>query len=155
MIRRQHQHIIVPHDFHDLGKPIVEVLECVRIAVDITPVAVEHVEIDEIGEDDRVVVVFPDRFEGRVEKRRVAVCLDLLRDALVGIDIGYLADADDIAALLHELIEHGRHVWRRGQVATVPGAYVGIGSVADKRPRDDATDVVFVDEFARDVAEFV
>jgi hypothetical protein len=41
------------------------------------------------------------------------------------------------------------------QVAAVAGAYIGIGSVADERTCDDATDVVLIDKLASDVTKIV
>ena len=71
------------------------------------------------------------------------------------VDVGDLADADDVAAGIDEFVEHGRCVRRRGQVATVAGADEARCIVADERTRDNTTDPVFVDELTRDVAELV
>ena len=117
--------------------------------------SVQHVEVDEIREYDRTVARLRQGLERRIEQSRIAARLDLPRDALIGVDIGNLANTDDLSAGRHELVEHRRQMWQRRQVAPVTGTHVILRAVTDERPRDDAADVVVVDQLAGYVAEFV
>ena len=62
--------------------------------------AVEHVEIDEIGEDEIAVLGLVHGLQRRVEQCHVAVGLDQPADALMREDIGDLADGVNGAAAL-------------------------------------------------------
>ncbi len=93
------------------------------------------------------------RLQRRVEQRGVAAGLDLLRDALVRIDVGDLADADHLPARRDELVEHRVRVRRRRQVAAVARAYIRVRTVPDERTRNNAADLVLIDEFPRDVTK--
>ena len=64
------------------------------IAGDVAAVAVFLVEIDEIGHDEGAVGGHFHGFEGAVEQHHVARRLDLVGDAVAGIDVGNLADGD-------------------------------------------------------------
>jgi hypothetical protein len=44
---------------------------------------------------------------------------------------------------------------RRRKVAPVAGSNVAVGTVADERPRDDAADVVVIDQLAGYIADIV
>ena len=116
---------------------------------------VEHVEVDEVGEHDRAIARFCQGLERRIEQSRIAAGFHLLRNTLVRKNVRDLADTDDVAAGRDELVQHGRRVRRRRQVAPVAGTDVVLGTVADERPRDDTADVVLVDQLAGNVAEIV
>ena len=152
---RDEQQVVAPQDCEELGQSAVEVLERGGVAVHVAAMPVEHVEVDEIGEYDRAVRCCVERLERGIEQRCVAGRLDLFRDALVGIDVRDLADADHAAAGGDELVQHGLRRRRRREVAPVAGAREVVGAVADEGPRDDPPDAVFVDEFARDLAQLV
>ncbi len=155
MISAKNQQVVVTHPPRQLRQPAVEILERARITFGITAMTIEHVEVDKIGEDDRAVACLFHHRQRRVEQRGVAARLDLPRNALVRINVGDFSNADDIAAALDQLVEYGRRMRRRRQVASVTGADIAIGTVANKRPRDDPADPVFIDKFTSNVAEVI
>ncbi len=67
------------------------------IAGDVAAVAVELVEVDEVGEDEVAVLGLAHRFQRGGELRLVVGRLQDLGDAAAGEDVGDLADAPDVA----------------------------------------------------------
>ena len=71
------------------------------------------------------------------------------------IDVGDLADADDDAAGLLELVEQRWGMRGCRQVAPITGTHIVVRCVADERPRYDPTHFVFVYELSCDIAKLV
>ncbi len=155
MIGAQHQQVVVAQHRSQLRQSHVEFLQRVRIAFDVTAVPVQHVEVDEIGEHERAIGRALPRLQRRVEQRGIAGGLHLATDTPVRVDIGDLADADDLAAGLHQLVEHRVRRRRHGQVAAIARAFEVAAIGADERPRNHPAHVVVVDQLARDIADVV
>ena len=105
------------------GQARIERFQRGRIARHVAAVAVERVEVDEVGEDERAVRGVPCFRERRVEHRHVVLRQDGARDAAMGEDVGDLADRHHGAAGRGDAIEQGVGVRRRGQVLAVGGAF--------------------------------
>ena len=82
----------------EFGEVSVEVLRARRVSGGVAAVAVEGVEVDEVGHDDGVVVGAVDGVEGGSPEGGVTGGADFFGDAGVGVDVGDFADADDGAA---------------------------------------------------------
>src|SRR5210317_166130 len=114
--------------------------------------AVEHVEVDEVGENDRVIAGRIHFTKRHIKQRFVAAGFDLSCYALMCIDVGDFADTDNIPALFHELVEDCGCMWWRGQVPAVSRTDIAVRPVTNKWPCDDASDVVLIHELSRDLA---
>ena len=108
MIGADDQEIVVTHAIHEFRQALVEVLQCVGVTPDVAPVTVQHVEVDEVREDDGAVRRGRESLECGVEQGGIAGCLYLPRYTLVSVNIGNLADADDVATGRDEFVEYGR-----------------------------------------------
>ena len=100
----------------------IERLERGCIAGDVAAMAVEHVEIDEIGEHQAAVRSLVNGREARVEERHVAIGLCQLGHALMREDVADLADRVNRAPGFRQPVEDR---WLRRQhriVAPVAGA---------------------------------
>src|SRR4051812_11239668 len=56
MVRRDHHKIIVLKPFEELGQPAVELFKRQCVAGGVAPVAVDGIEINEVGEQDSAVL---------------------------------------------------------------------------------------------------
>ena len=81
------------------GQAPVERFERRGIARHVAAMAVEHVEIDEVREQDAAVGRAVELLQRFFEQRFVSVGAEALRDALLGEDVADLADADHFAAV--------------------------------------------------------
>jgi hypothetical protein len=115
--------------------------------------AVERVEVDEVGEDQVAVAGVVHRAQRGVEQRHVAGRLAHFGDAAMRVDVADLADADHLAAAPGDAVEQRRLRRRHGIVAAVGGALEVGRRLADEGPGDDAADVQRVDQPANDLAE--
>ena len=136
----QDQQIVRAQRGDELGQPGVEGLERRGVAGDVAAVAVDRVEIDEVGEDEVAVAGHVDGVEGAVEQRHVAAALDLVGDAVAGEDVGDLADGVDLAGRPLDPVEQRRLGRRDREVAAVAGAVEARRGLADERPGDDTAD---------------
>ncbi len=151
----QHHHIALLHQLEQLRQTGVEVLQRVGVALHVTAVAVGGVEVHEVGEDDGVVTGGLHLFQGSVPQLGQTGALHLLGDALLGIDVGDLADGDHLAARVLHVVQHGRRRRQHGVVVTVAGALEVALATAHERTRDDAADVVGLQQLAHDVAQLI
>ena len=147
--------VVIVHFLEQLGQATVKILERFRISGRITAVPIEHVEIDEVGKHDRSVRRGLERLERGIEQSRITRCLDFLCYTFVSVDVRNLADADDFAPTLDELVQHGRCGRRCRQVFAVSGANEVIFVRANEGPCDDPADVIIVNEFASNVTELI
>ena len=132
------------------GQPAIEILQRACIAGNVAPVAVQHVEINEIDQNQRVVWRGRGFGEERIEQRGVAVRLDLASGSHMGVDIPHLADGDHRTARRLVQREQGRRGRRHGEVLAVAGAAKVLGARSDKRAGDDAADIVGLHKRAGD-----
>ena len=71
------------------------------------------------------------------------------------VNIGDLANTDDISPTRDQLVEHGVCVWWRRKVTTIACANVGVRPISDERSRNDSTYVVLIDELSRNIAKVI
>ena len=71
------------------------------------------------------------------------------------INVRDLADADYFTSAGRELVEHRIGVrWRR-QIPAIACTDIAIRTIANERPRDHTTNVVFINQLSGDVAQRV
>ena len=66
MIGGDHHHVVVTHRRLDLRQSCVEMLERFRVAFRVAAVAIQHVEIDEVREDQTARRIVQ-RFDGLID----------------------------------------------------------------------------------------
>ena len=98
MIGAKNQQVVFLHFAKQLGQTLIEIFQCRRVTRHIAPVAIEHVEVDEIRKHDRPIAGLLHCLQRGIEQGLVAAGFHLVGDALVRLNIGNLANADDIAA---------------------------------------------------------
>ncbi|MNJ19648.1 hypothetical protein D3C77_139710 [compost metagenome] len=133
----------------------VEILKRIGVALDVTAVAVGGVEVHEVGEDYGVVTGGLHLFQGSVPQLGQACALHLLGDALLGIDVGNLADGDHLATRILHVVQHGRRRRQHRVVVTVAGALEVALAAAHERTGDDAAYVVGLQQLAHYVAQLI
>ena len=139
----------------EFGQPPIELFQRRGVARHVAAVAEQHVEIDEIGEQEIAVLQPLERGQRGVEQGVVAGRLDDFAHPLMGEDIADLADADDAPTGGHHPVQQRRFGWRNRIVAPIGGAFETPGIVADKGPGDDPADVQRIDQAPRDLAGLV
>lgn len=127
-------------------QPRVERLECCGISRHVAAVTIDHVEIDEIGENQIAILGFVHGLQRRIHQRHVAVGLDDPGNALMGEDIADLADGMHRALCLDETIEQRRLRRQHGEIAAVSGPLEGRCGLADERAGNDAADIVRIEQ---------
>ena len=82
---------------------------------------------------------------------------DFFADTGVGVDVGYFADADDVAAGFDDFLQNGGRGGRNGVVVAVAGAFEICRAVANEWPGDDAADgqVAVIENLAGGFTEVV
>ncbi|MNE94408.1 hypothetical protein D3C80_1923670 [compost metagenome] len=83
----------------------VECFQSCRISGNIPPVAVEHIEINEIGENQIAVLRLIDCLERGFHQGFIAICLDHTADALMRINVTYLANRVHLAVSSNQPVE--------------------------------------------------
>ncbi len=141
----EHEQVVGAEGGAELGEAGVEGGERGRVAVGVAAVTVERVEADQVREDQTV-----DAARERLDRAGHAVVVVLgvhvARDTSVGVDVGDLADAHDLAAGFDERVENGGDRRLDGEVAAaLVEAAPGAGG-AGEGARDDARDEVVADE---------
>ena len=155
MVGGQHHHVAILQQVEQLRQAGVEVLQRIGVALDVTAVTVGGVEVHEVGEDDGLVTGRFHLFQSPVPQLGQTGPLHLLGDALLGIDVGDLADGDHLATRLLHVVQHGRRRRQHGVVVAVAGALEVALAAAHERTRDDAADVVGLQQLAHDVAQLI
>src|SRR5687767_4240797 len=117
--------------------------------------AIEHVEIDEIGEEQPAVLEIGHQAERRFEQRLIADRLDLLARARMRIDVADLADGYDLAPRLRQTVEQGRRGRRNRIILAVAGAGEIARIGADEGPRYDAADIEIIGKLTGDLAGLI
>src|SRR5690606_1355303 len=95
------------------------------------------------------------RLERPVEKLGNAGALELMGDAGAGIDVGNLADGEDLVAGRPVAVEQGRLGRGNGVVAPIAGALEGLRAVPEKGPGNDAADLQRFGQREGDAANLV
>ncbi len=147
VVGRHRQHVTGTQAREEAGHRAVELLERAAVPGGVVAVAVEHVEVDQVHEDEPAV----DRLEealGPGEPVGVAVGVDLVGDALAVEDVGDLPHPYHRDPVVHQALQHRGRRRRDGEVLAVVGPRVGPGD-PHERPRDDARDPPRVEELPR------
>ncbi len=121
-----------------------------RIALGVTAVAVDHVVVDEVGDDQAGVLFLGPLFDKRLGVGVVAG-VNGFGDAPVTVDVLDFADGIDGDVFFDKAFEDGFFVRQVGEILAVLGALEGAG-LADEGAGDDAADAQGVAEAAGDVA---
>ena len=112
-------------------------------------------EIYKVGEHDRSIRCTSQRIQRRVEKCLIPRRLDLPADTLVRINVRDLANTDHFTPAFNQLVEEcRRRRWCR-QITAIAGTNEIHSIGADEWPRNNATDVVVVNQVTRNIAESV
>src|SRR4029453_11123555 len=72
MVRTEYEDVVGRETAKELGEATVEVFECRCVPLDVATVSVQHVEVDEVGEDDRAIRSRFQCGQGALKQRRVA-----------------------------------------------------------------------------------
>src|SRR5262245_2082328 len=148
VIGRDDQKIARLQPIERLRQLRIEGLKGGGIAPWIAAMAVEHVEIDEIGEQKPAVLESGHGGERRFEERLVAHRLDLAPGARMRIDVADLANRHHLTPSLREPVEQGRRRRRYRIILAVAGAREIARIRADKGPGDDAADIELIGKLA-------
>lgn len=144
------EEVVVIQGWEEGGEPGVGLFDSVCVAFGVTAVAVEHIVVDEIGEDEAgLFFMEPLRDEGGgvvVIAGVAGFC-----DSAVGVDILDFSDGVDGDAGIFETFEDGGLAGLVSEIAAIFGSGVMAG-VADEGASDDAADLEGVTEAACDLA---
>ncbi len=153
MIGRQDCDIARLHLAMNFRQTLIERLQRGRIACNIAAVAVIHVEIDEVGEDEIAVQSLIHGFERRLHQGIVTIGLDHPRHALMRIDIADLADCQDLAVPLDKAVKKRRLRRQNRKVAPVARSSKCRRTLPDEGACDDAADIQRIEDLADDLAQ--
>src|SRR5206468_3925925 len=96
---RDHQQIVCSQPIQQLGNSRVKSFERSGVSVDIAPVSMNSIEVDEIREKKSPVFEATPTLQRAVEQSVVAVALLVTAGSAVCEDIVDLSDGDDVAPL--------------------------------------------------------
>ena len=160
MVGGEQQQVVVVERGEQLRQAGIEVLQRSGVARHVPAVAIDRIEIDEVGHDHgRAVAGFVGGArhfgQGGLHQRVVAAGFDLVGNAAVGVDVGDLANRHHFTAGLSQLLQHGGAGRLNAVVAAIAGAGKAFAVVADERAGDDAANVVRLQQFAYGFAQGV
>ena len=135
-----HHQIVRPHLLHERRKPAVELRQRGGVAVDVPPVAVEHVEVHQVDEAQAGEVLVGVG-QGLGHAVGVALGVDVFRRPLSREDVVDLAHGDGVEARVLEGVEHRLLRRLQREVVAVGGAGV-VAAAADEGTGDDAAHAV-------------
>ena len=154
MVGGDEQQISGAEGSKEIGDPEIDGFEGLRVAFRVVPVAVKHVEIDEIDENEAVGMIL-EGVEGPLHALGVGFGFVGGGDPAIEEDVGDLADADNGVSGFGEAVEEHAGRGRDGIVVAVGGPGEGAGS-AKEGAGDDAADFVFpAQEITGDLAAAV
>ena len=145
MVGGDHDQVAFLELGHEFRQATIHFAQRVSIAFDVAAVAEGLVEIDEVHERERLVLHFIGRLQQRFEQRHVVDALHDARDALGGENVADLAQADDFAARILDVVEQGL-AWRRHRIVVAIGRARVVAIAARERAGDEAADVVRFDQ---------
>ena len=123
-----------PGDGRERG---VDLRQRTSVPVGIPPMAIEHVGIDQVDEEEARQHRLQ-HFRGPAQSVRISLGVHRLGDALAVVDVGDLAQPHGPHALLRQAIQDRSLRRRLREVPAIVGALEPSLRVADERPRDDA-----------------
>ncbi len=148
MVGRDDDQVVLAQPGFDFRQAAIESLQSIGVAPGVATMPVDHVELDQIDEEQSVEV-FHEELQhgvaaGLIVRRVVGAC-----DASAGKNILDLSDGQDVPVGVFQLVQQdGGHGFER-VVPTVAGAGETVGIVAKERPGDDAADgMLAVEDFA-------
>jgi len=150
----ENEEIAAGEKWKEIGEGGVEFFEGAGKAFNVFAMAVEHVEVDEIAEDE-AVGTFVKRGDEFVDAVGVGSGCDVVADAAAVVDVVDFADAEDGDALFGEDVEkHG--FGRVDGVVVASRSTCEVAGSAVERAGDDATNAVgALQKFAGNFAHFV
>jgi hypothetical protein len=117
VVGREYDQVAVLQLGHEFRQARVQFVQRIGVAGDVAAVAEVHVEVDEVDERERLVARFVGYFEQAVKERHIVRALDQACDALPRIDVADLAEGEDVAARILDVIQQRRRDRRHGVVA--------------------------------------
>src|SRR5947209_16249263 len=114
--------------------------------------AEEHVEVNQVGEDESIVAFRP-KFRDALHSFRVRPCRKRLRQTLTGKDVADFPDADHITPALANRVEHTAR-WLHRVIMPARRA-AEVTGFASKWSCDDAADSMFIRKPTRDFADLI
>ena len=152
MIRRDDGDVTGPHHGPKARQPGIEGFQRGRIPGNIAAMAVQRIEVHEVGQGQRTRRGGRGCLQRRLHQCGIAVGLDLLAGAGMGEDVADLANRPHRPARLRQAVEQCRFGRHHRQVLAIAGAAEAAGRT-DEGPRDDPADIVGIDETPRDAAD--
>ena len=133
MIRCNDHQVVGLEPAQQLGKVGIECLEGRGVAGDVAPVAIDRVEVDEVGEQQTSVRQVIPAFQQAIEQRIIAVAPLVEAGSTMGKDVVDLSDRDDIAVLRRGNIQNGWFRRRYRKIAPVGGSFEILTVRTDER----------------------
>ncbi len=153
MIRCDNQQILAAEQREVAFQPLVCLHQGIRIALRIAAVAVEHVEVNVVGED-QAALFLSCPFRHLLLRSQVVPGVFRFCDAAMREDVFDFADGVDGNAAVGETFENGLFFRLERKVAPVLRALERAGG-AEEGAGDDAADLVFVAQLSSDFAGLV
>ena len=158
MVGGEQQQVVVIEGGEQLRQAGIEVLQRGGVARYVPAMAVDRIEIHEVGHDHGRAVAglvggARDFRQGGIHQGIVAAGFDLVGNAAVGVDVGDLANRHHFTTGVGKLLQHGGAGRLNAVVAAIAGAGKAFTIVADKRAGDDAANVVGLQQLAHGFAE--
>ena len=136
-----HQNIIRLHVRLDLRQLLIKISQCLRIAVHISSMAVEHVIIHQIDKAESFEILVQ-IFQCPLNAFCVAGSVYMLGNALAYENILDLTHSNDILTGSLQLIQHGPCGRQQGKIVS-SGSTGIMSALTDKRSRNDTAHTVF------------
>ena len=151
MVGGDHHQILLPQPGQELSQPGVKLRQCLRVAVNVPAVAVEHVKIHQVHKA-QTVEILPGVVHGMVHTVSVALVEHMLRGALTGKNIVDLAHSDGIQPGGLDGVQHGGCGRLQGEVMPVTGPPEAVHRISHKGTGDDPAHAVLSPEDASGLA---
>ena len=148
----EQQQVVVIEGGEQLRQAGIEVLQRGGVARYVPAMAVDRIEIHEVGHDHGRAVAglvggARDFRQGGIHQGIVAAGFDLVGNAAVGVDVGDLANRHHFTTGVGKLLQHGGAGRLNAVVAAIAGAGKAFTVVADKRAGDYTANVVGLQQF--------
>src|SRR4051812_32837206 len=155
MIRCNDHDIVGLEPAQQLGKAGIECLEGRGVAGDVAPMAIDRVEVDEVGEQQTSVWQVIPAFQHAIEQCVIPIAPLVEAGSTMSKNIVNLSNRDDIAALGRGDIQNGRLRRRYRKIAPVRGSPEILAPHTNEGPGDYTTDIEGIDQPAGDRADLV
>ena len=112
VVGRDHEQIVLLHFPEDFGKALIKIGEGSGVAVNVVAVAVKHVIVNQVDKAE-ALKLFVHIGKGFLDDVFVSLGVGIFGKAFSCKNVVYFADADDIFAVVPELIQHihGRRLY--------------------------------------------